>query len=114
MISLIKSNLGRIGTTGRESSFSRVARKGGRFSSLSALSGLHFSLIKTCVFLVGLLIGAAAPAQNYDQKTPFREQMEYTRAHYTKYDYRIPMRDGIKAFYYGLCAEGFRAKPILC
>lgn len=24
--------------------------------------------------------------------------MEYTRAHYTKYDYRIPMRDGVKLF----------------
>jgi uncharacterized protein len=27
-----------------------------------------------------------------------RKQLEYTRAHYTKYDYRIPMRDGIKLF----------------
>jgi len=26
------------------------------------------------------------------------KQLEYTRAHYTKYDYRIPMRDGIKLF----------------
>jgi putative CocE/NonD family hydrolase len=25
-------------------------------------------------------------------------QLEYTRAHYTKYDYRIPMRDGVKLF----------------
>jgi predicted acyl esterase len=27
-----------------------------------------------------------------------RKQLEYTRAHHTKYDYRIPMRDGIKLF----------------
>jgi putative CocE/NonD family hydrolase len=27
-----------------------------------------------------------------------RQQLAYTRAHYTKYDYRIPMRDGIKLF----------------
>jgi hypothetical protein len=27
-----------------------------------------------------------------------REQLEYTRAHYTKFDYRIPMRDGVKLF----------------
>jgi putative CocE/NonD family hydrolase len=26
------------------------------------------------------------------------KQLEYTRAHYTKYDYRIPMRDGVKLF----------------
>jgi putative CocE/NonD family hydrolase len=25
-------------------------------------------------------------------------QLEYTRAHYTKYDFRIPMRDGVKLF----------------
>ena len=27
-----------------------------------------------------------------------KQQLEYTRAHYTKYDFRIPMRDGIKLF----------------
>src|SRR5271165_5460839 len=27
-----------------------------------------------------------------------RQQAEYTRAHYTKFDYRIPMRDGVKLF----------------
>ncbi len=27
-----------------------------------------------------------------------RKQLEYTRAHYTKYDFRIPMRDGVKLF----------------
>lgn len=27
-----------------------------------------------------------------------RKQAEYTKAHYTKFDYRIPMRDGVKLF----------------
>jgi uncharacterized protein len=27
-----------------------------------------------------------------------KKQLEYTRGHYTKYDYRIPMRDGVKLF----------------
>jgi putative CocE/NonD family hydrolase len=27
-----------------------------------------------------------------------RQQAEYTRAHYTKFDFRIPMRDGVKLF----------------
>ena len=37
---------------------------------------------------LSLLLGAGA----------FSQQVESTRAHYTKYDYRIPMRDGIKLF----------------
>ena len=37
---------------------------------------------------LSLLLGAGA----------FSQQVEYTRAHYTKYDYRIPMRDGAKLF----------------
>jgi uncharacterized protein len=27
-----------------------------------------------------------------------KKQLEYTRSHYTKYDFRIPMRDGVKLF----------------
>ncbi len=27
-----------------------------------------------------------------------RQQLEYTRSHYTKFDFRIPMRDGVKLF----------------
>jgi putative CocE/NonD family hydrolase len=27
-----------------------------------------------------------------------KKQLEYTRSHYTKYEYRIPMRDGVKLF----------------
>ena len=27
-----------------------------------------------------------------------RKQLAYTRKHYTKYEYKIPMRDGVKLF----------------
>src|SRR5690242_2124197 len=38
-------------------------------------------------------------AQGQPPSTPDRkQQLEYTRAHYTKYEFRIPMRDGIKLF----------------
>jgi putative CocE/NonD family hydrolase len=36
----------------------------------------------------------AQPAQSPDAK----RQLEYTRSHYTKYEFRIPMRDGVKLF----------------
>src|SRR5579884_318557 len=41
---------------------------------------------------------AALPllAQTPEERT--RKQLEYTRAHFTKYEYRIPMRDGVKLF----------------
>ncbi len=45
------------------------------------------------------LILAAAPLSA--QPTPaekIRAQAEYTRAHYTKFDFRIPMRDGVKLY----------------
>src|SRR5580692_10809415 len=46
-------------------------------------------------FLV-LVCGPALLAQpSPDQR---KQQLEYTRAHYTKFDYRIPMRDGVKLF----------------
>jgi putative CocE/NonD family hydrolase len=41
----------------------------------------------------GSLLLAQAPSANDRAK-----QLEYTRAHYTKYDYRIPMRDGVRLF----------------
>ncbi|MGD0299681.1 MAG: CocE/NonD family hydrolase [Bryobacteraceae bacterium] len=44
-------------------------------------------------FACGTLLLAQQPAP--DQR---KQQLEYTRAHYTKYDYRIPMRDGVKLF----------------
>src|SRR5271170_4448547 len=36
----------------------------------------------------------AQPPQSPDAK----KQLEYTRTHYTKYEFRIPMRDGVKLF----------------
>ena len=42
----------------------------------------------------GLALFAQPPALDPARKL----QLEYTIAHYTKYDYRIPMRDGIKLF----------------
>jgi len=44
--------------------------------------------------LAALVLSVALHAQN-DQR---RKQLAYTRAHYTKYEYRIPMRDGIHLF----------------
>jgi putative CocE/NonD family hydrolase len=43
-----------------------------------------------------LTLPAVLSAQNADDTA--RKQLEYTRSHYTKYDFRIPMRDGIKLF----------------
>ncbi len=48
-----------------------------------------------CLFAIALLaafLNAQTPAEE------LRKQAEYTRSHYTKFDYRIPMRDGVKLF----------------
>jgi putative CocE/NonD family hydrolase len=49
----------------------------------------------TFLLLLASLTYAQAPDSPEDTA---RKQLEYTRAHYTKYDYRIPMRDGIKLY----------------
>jgi putative CocE/NonD family hydrolase len=41
---------------------------------------------------------AAQPATTPSPEETARKQLEYTRAHYTKFDYRIPMRDSVKLF----------------
>lgn len=44
---------------------------------------------------------AAVALRLFAQPTPadrIRQQAEYTRSHYTKFDFRIPMRDGVKLF----------------
>jgi putative CocE/NonD family hydrolase len=46
--------------------------------------------------LVVLMLSSYAQAQPTPEA--IRKQLEYTRAHYTKYDFRIPMRDGAKLF----------------
>src|ERR1700722_6952393 len=43
-----------------------------------------------------LLCSYALLAQSSPEQR--KQQLEYTRAHYTKFDYRIPMRDGVKLF----------------
>jgi uncharacterized protein len=48
------------------------------------------------VLLVPLLAGFATYAQPSNPN--LRAQLEYTRSHYTKFDYRIAMRDGTKLF----------------
>ena len=45
------------------------------------------------VLVFGSSLLAQAPSASDRAK-----QLEYTRAHYTKYDYRIPMRDGVRLF----------------
>ena len=49
-----------------------------------------------CLFANALLAQPGTPAVSPEDRA--RQQLEYTRAHYTKYDYRIPMRDGAKLF----------------
>ncbi len=48
------------------------------------------------LFLTAPLLFAQGGGRGGDD-TP-QKQLEYSRAHYTKYDYRIPMRDGMKLF----------------
>jgi putative CocE/NonD family hydrolase len=46
-----------------------------------------------------LLMGSAGVlAGQPAQSDAGRQQLEYARSHYTKFDYRIPMRDGVKLF----------------
>jgi uncharacterized protein len=44
--------------------------------------------------LIPIFTALAQPPQQPDVK----KQLDYTRSHYTKYEFRIPMRDGIKLF----------------
>jgi len=50
------------------------------------------------VLALGAFFSAPAVAQDRGDSDLARRQLEYTRAHYTKFDYRIPMRDGTKLF----------------
>ena len=55
-------------------------------------------------WLLSIILLAAAPAMVQTQAQPRRipaaepELRDYVKAHYTKYEYRIPMRDGVKLF----------------
>jgi len=44
-----------------------------------------------------ILVGAVCAWAQPNPETA-RKQLEYTRAHYTKFDFRIPMRDGVRLF----------------
>jgi putative CocE/NonD family hydrolase len=57
---------------------------------------VSFGLIGALV--LGLLFGGAVFAQERGDSDLARKQLEYTRAHYIKHEYRVPMRDGIKLF----------------
>jgi putative CocE/NonD family hydrolase len=50
------------------------------------------------VRILALLFLCFPAAAQPPQADAAAKQLEYTRAHYTKYDYRIPMRDGVKLF----------------
>src|SRR5579871_3762814 len=44
------------------------------------------------------LVSAVLLAQTPSPQETRRKQLAYTREHYTKYEYKIPMRDGVKLF----------------
>ena len=55
------------------------------------------SIRRACSCVAGICILAAAftlPAQ----EKPEAPAEDYVKAHYTKYEYRIPMRDGVRLF----------------
>jgi len=51
--------------------------------------------MKIALFLLSALALVAQPPAQPDAA---RQRAEYTHSHYTKFDYRIPMRDGVKLF----------------
>ena len=65
------------------------------------------------LLLAAIVLRAQTPTPSPEEVA--RKQLEYTRAHYTKYDYRIPMRDGVKLFTVGLRPQRSQSKkyPIL-
>ncbi len=48
--------------------------------------------------LFGLLLAAIPPPGRSQEKPPAPPKEDYVKAHYTKYEYRIPMRDGARLF----------------
>ena len=55
------------------------------------------SLATHCTVLVALLaLTSAASAQTPAKPSEKDERAEYIRSHYTKFEYRIPMRDGAR------------------
>ncbi|XXF76924.1 CocE/NonD family hydrolase [Myxococcaceae bacterium GXIMD 01537] len=58
---------------------------------------MHLFLWRVAV-LIGTLAAGLAHAQSAPTPKPGAERADYIRKHYTKYEYRIPMRDGVKLF----------------
>ncbi len=50
---------------------------------------IRFGLVAVCLCAAGRGVEAQAPVAPVD---------DFVRAHYAKYEYRIPMRDGVKLF----------------
>jgi len=76
----------------------RQARKANQLSPPHPFSYPQVLFIMTVALILGLCLGAGAFAQGQDRDESFLRLLEYTRAHYTKYDFRIPMRDGVRLF----------------
>ena len=57
-----------------------------------ALRAAVLALIAVGLFWSGAFAQGGPPREGADKR------LEYTKAHYTKFDYRIPMRDGVKLF----------------
>ena len=55
---------------------------------------LRRTSIAVCLAALALIPAVAQAPLTPEQK----KQIDYTRAHYTKYEFRIPMRDGVKLF----------------
>ena len=58
----------------------------------------HLVPMRLALLLTALLTAIAGVMAAQAPADEARKQAEYTRANYTKYDFRIPMRDGVKLF----------------
>jgi putative CocE/NonD family hydrolase len=56
------------------------------------------ALALSFLLALGPAFGVSAFSQGRGEGDLARKQLEYTQAHYTKFDYRIPMRDGVRLF----------------
>ena len=52
------------------------------------------------IAVIGCVLLRAGPAHVFGQG------LDYVKANYTKYEYRIPMRDGVRSLHGGLCSQG--------
>jgi putative CocE/NonD family hydrolase len=61
---------------------------------------VHVNRLRSLVFCAALLLAAlaAAPARWFAAQSSSDQDEAVVRAHFTKYEYRIPMRDGVNLF----------------